>query len=67
MHYIILKKLGYGKVYAQWMPMHLSQNQKLVRMGVYLTYLLRYTEQGMDFTAKIVACDESWCLTSTLL
>ncbi|GBM32682.1 hypothetical protein AVEN_223467-1 [Araneus ventricosus] len=36
-HHIIQKKLGYGKVCAQWMPKHLSENQKTARMGVCLT------------------------------
>ncbi|GBN03505.1 hypothetical protein AVEN_116547-1 [Araneus ventricosus] len=30
-HCIIQKKLGYGKVYAQWVPKHLSENQKTAR------------------------------------
>ncbi|GBM52747.1 hypothetical protein AVEN_238721-1 [Araneus ventricosus] len=29
--HIIPKKLGYGKVCAQWMPKHLSENQKTAR------------------------------------
>ncbi|GBM79269.1 hypothetical protein AVEN_238880-1 [Araneus ventricosus] len=36
-HHIIQKKLGYGKVCAQWVPNHLSENQKTARMGVCLT------------------------------
>ncbi|GBO42470.1 hypothetical protein AVEN_156658-1 [Araneus ventricosus] len=32
-HHIIHKKLGYGKVCAQWVPKHLSENQKAARMG----------------------------------
>ncbi|GBN97373.1 hypothetical protein AVEN_188493-1 [Araneus ventricosus] len=30
-HHIIHKKLGYGKVCAQWVPKHLSKNQKTAR------------------------------------
>ncbi|GBN53592.1 hypothetical protein AVEN_170076-1 [Araneus ventricosus] len=33
----IHKKLGYGKVCAQWVPKHLPENQKTARMGVCLT------------------------------
>ncbi|GBM28456.1 hypothetical protein AVEN_33908-1 [Araneus ventricosus] len=33
-HRIILKKLGYGKVCAQWVPKRLTENQKTARMGV---------------------------------
>ncbi|GBL94022.1 hypothetical protein AVEN_207061-1 [Araneus ventricosus] len=33
-HHIIHKKLGYGKVCAQWVPKRLSENQKTARMGV---------------------------------
>ncbi|GBN40091.1 hypothetical protein AVEN_222493-1 [Araneus ventricosus] len=36
-HHIIHKKLGYGKVCAQWVPQHMSENQKTARMGVCLT------------------------------
>ncbi|GBO04634.1 hypothetical protein AVEN_68335-1 [Araneus ventricosus] len=36
-HHIIHKKLGYGKVCAQWVPKHLSENQKTARTGVCLT------------------------------
>ncbi|GBN10953.1 hypothetical protein AVEN_25286-1 [Araneus ventricosus] len=36
-HHIIHKKLGYGKVCAQRVPKHLSENQKTARMGVCLT------------------------------
>ncbi|GBN09480.1 hypothetical protein AVEN_139490-1 [Araneus ventricosus] len=34
--HVIHKKLGYGKVCAQWVPKHLSENQKTARMGVCL-------------------------------
>ncbi|GBO37661.1 hypothetical protein AVEN_78964-1 [Araneus ventricosus] len=30
-HHIIHRKLGYGKVCAQWVPKHLSENQKTAR------------------------------------
>ncbi|GBM73227.1 hypothetical protein AVEN_98964-1 [Araneus ventricosus] len=30
-HHIIHKKLGYGKVCAQWVPQHLPENQKMAR------------------------------------
>ncbi|GBM24384.1 hypothetical protein AVEN_167620-1 [Araneus ventricosus] len=30
-HHIIHKKLGYGKICAQWVPKHLSENQKTAR------------------------------------
>ncbi|GBN97378.1 hypothetical protein AVEN_183614-1 [Araneus ventricosus] len=36
-HHKIHKKLVYGKVCAQWVPKHLSENQKMARMGVCLT------------------------------
>ncbi|GBM63470.1 hypothetical protein AVEN_260903-1 [Araneus ventricosus] len=36
-HHIIYKLLGYGKVCAQRVPKHLSENQKMARMGVCLT------------------------------
>ncbi|GBN80097.1 hypothetical protein AVEN_248855-1 [Araneus ventricosus] len=33
-HHIIHKKLGYGKVCAQWVPKHLSEKKKTARTGV---------------------------------
>ncbi|GBM24002.1 hypothetical protein AVEN_274415-1 [Araneus ventricosus] len=36
-HHIIHKKLGYGKVCAECVPKHLSENQKTARMYVSLT------------------------------
>ncbi|GBL63667.1 hypothetical protein AVEN_215991-1, partial [Araneus ventricosus] len=30
-HHIIHKKFGYGNVCAQWVPMHVSENQKTAR------------------------------------
>ncbi|GBL92181.1 hypothetical protein AVEN_91520-1 [Araneus ventricosus] len=36
-HHIIHKKLGYGKVCAQWVPKHLSENQKTTKMHDCLT------------------------------
>ncbi|GBM99576.1 hypothetical protein AVEN_64398-1 [Araneus ventricosus] len=36
-HHIIHKNFGYGKVCAQWVLKHLSENQKTARMGVCLT------------------------------
>ncbi|GBM42795.1 hypothetical protein AVEN_228571-1 [Araneus ventricosus] len=36
-HHIIHKKLGYDKVCSQWVPKHLSENQKTARVGVCLT------------------------------
>ncbi|GBN83777.1 hypothetical protein AVEN_50780-1 [Araneus ventricosus] len=36
-HHIIHKKLVYGKVCAQWVPKHPSENQKTARMSVCLT------------------------------
>ncbi|GBO26241.1 hypothetical protein AVEN_39050-1 [Araneus ventricosus] len=34
LHHIIHQRLGYGKDCAQWVPKHLSENQKTERMGV---------------------------------
>ncbi|GBO33015.1 hypothetical protein AVEN_236748-1 [Araneus ventricosus] len=36
-HHIIHKKIGYGKVCAQWVPKHLSENRKMARRSVCLT------------------------------
>ncbi|GBM90215.1 hypothetical protein AVEN_121852-1 [Araneus ventricosus] len=32
LNHIIHKKLGYDKFYAQWVPKHLSENQKTARL-----------------------------------
>ncbi|GBN98730.1 hypothetical protein AVEN_268013-1 [Araneus ventricosus] len=37
-HHIIHKTLVYGKVCAEWVPKHLSENQKTARMGVCLNH-----------------------------
>ncbi|GBN74174.1 hypothetical protein AVEN_244084-1 [Araneus ventricosus] len=31
-HHIFHKKIGYGKVCAQWVPKHLSENQKTAKL-----------------------------------
>ncbi|GBM60761.1 hypothetical protein AVEN_233828-1 [Araneus ventricosus] len=36
-NHTIHKALGYCKICAQWVPKHLSENQKTARMGVCLT------------------------------
>ncbi|GBN02816.1 hypothetical protein AVEN_221984-1 [Araneus ventricosus] len=36
-YHIIQEKLDYGKVCAQWVPKHLSENRKTATMGVCLT------------------------------
>ncbi|GBO39444.1 hypothetical protein AVEN_150627-1 [Araneus ventricosus] len=41
-HHIIHKTLGYGKVSAQWVPKHLSDNQKTARMSVCLNQQFLY-------------------------
>ncbi|GBN33766.1 hypothetical protein AVEN_145855-1 [Araneus ventricosus] len=41
--HIIRRKLGYGKVCAEWVSKHLSEIQKTARMGVCLTSSF-YTE-----------------------
>ncbi|GBM83579.1 hypothetical protein AVEN_99442-1 [Araneus ventricosus] len=41
-HHVIHKKLGYGKVCAQWVLKHLPENQKTARTGVCLTQQFLY-------------------------
>ncbi|GBM19923.1 hypothetical protein AVEN_44382-1 [Araneus ventricosus] len=36
-HHIIHKKIGYGKVCAQWVPKHLLENKKTARISFCLT------------------------------
>ncbi|GBO06166.1 hypothetical protein AVEN_274165-1 [Araneus ventricosus] len=59
-HHIIHKKLGYGKVCAQWVPKHLSDNQKTARMGICLSpaCLLSsfYTEAIHSFSTRWDRC-----------
>ncbi|GBM16494.1 hypothetical protein AVEN_154492-1 [Araneus ventricosus] len=49
-HRIIHKKLGYGKVCAEWVPKHLSENQKTARMGVCLTQ--QFLHRSHPFPSK---------------
>ncbi|GBM17248.1 hypothetical protein AVEN_223790-1 [Araneus ventricosus] len=42
LHHIIHKKLGYGKVCAQAVLKHISENKKTARMGVCLTQQFLY-------------------------
>ena len=51
----------YSKVCAQWVPKHLTEDQKCLRMGVCFQHLLRYRTKGNNFLSRIVACDETWC------
>jgi len=58
---ILHEYLQYSKVCAQWVPKHLTKDQKCLRMGVCFQHLLHYRTEGNNFLSRIVACDETWC------
>ena len=58
---IIHENICYGKVCAMWVPKYLSDSQKTSRISVYLTYLLKYANERIDFVANIATCNETWC------
>jgi len=58
---LLHEHLLYSKVCAQWVPKHLTEDQKRLRMGVCFQHLLRYRTEGNNFLSWIVACDETWC------
>ncbi|GBL94898.1 hypothetical protein AVEN_197564-1 [Araneus ventricosus] len=52
--HIITKKLGYGKVCAQWVPKHMPENRKTARMGVCLT------QPSSFYTETIYSLPKRW-------
>ena len=58
---ILHERLQYSKVCAQWVPKHLTEDQKCLRMRVCFQHLLRYRTEGNNFLSRIVAYDETWC------
>jgi len=57
---IVIKKLGYHKFCARWVPKMLTGVYKTQRMGSALTFLQRYHDEGDEFLDKIVTGDETW-------
>ena len=43
------------------LPKHLQDKLKTARIYACLINLLKYANEGTDFIAKIVACNEVWC------
>lgn len=60
-HTIIHERLAYRKVCAQWVPRHLSEEQKAERVRLCQQHLSRYEKEGDEFLNRIVTGDESWC------
>ena len=58
---IFHEHLQYSKVCVRWVPKHLTEDQKCLRMGVCFQHLLRYRTEGNNFLSRILACDETWC------
>jgi len=58
---ILHERLQYSKVCAQWVPKHLTEDQKCLQMGICFQHLLRYRTEGNNFQSRIAACDETWC------
>lgn len=56
---ILTEKLGYRKFCARWVPKLLTEELKTKRMGLALTFLSRYEEEGDEFLDHIVTGDET--------
>ncbi|XP_035211856.1 histone-lysine N-methyltransferase SETMAR-like [Stegodyphus dumicola] len=59
-HTILHERLGYLKVCAQWVPKHLTEEQKINRMSVSMKHLMRYHKMRNQFLSRIIAADEAW-------
>jgi hypothetical protein len=53
-HQILYAHLGYRKVCAQWVPKHLTIEQKNLQMGICMEVLCRYQTDGEGFLEQIV-------------
>jgi hypothetical protein len=60
-HQILHAHLSYRKVCAQWVPKHLTDEQKNLRMGMCMEVLCRCQTDGEGFLEQIVTGDETWC------
>ena len=58
-HTIMMGRLNWCKVCAQWVPYSLQE--EACRMAHCIDNLQRYTREGNEFLAQVVARDESWC------
>jgi hypothetical protein len=50
----------FQKVYAQWVPRELRDQEKINRMGLPLQHLLWYVDEEEEMFNRIVTGDESW-------
>ncbi|GBM86934.1 hypothetical protein AVEN_129018-1 [Araneus ventricosus] len=53
--------LIFRKICAQWVPHHLTAEQRNNRMALSLSQLQRYHEEEYGFLTHIVTGDETWC------
>ncbi|PNF38204.1 hypothetical protein B7P43_G13464 [Cryptotermes secundus] len=60
-HAIVTKHLLYRKIFAQWVPYQLTEEQKTQRMAASLGHLQRYHEEEYAFLSRIATGDETWC------
>ncbi len=58
--HIVMEKLGFHKVCAQWVPHQLSPEYKTNRMAVTLDFLERYKRDVEEMLSMIVRGDETW-------
>jgi hypothetical protein len=61
LHQILHAHLGYCNVRAQWVPKHLTDEQKYLQMGICMEVLCRYQTDGEGFLEQVVTVDETWC------
>lgn len=60
LHEIVRNRLNYRKLCSRWVPKILTDVHKTQRLGSALTFLTRYSEEGIEFLNQIVTGDETW-------
>ncbi|GFS50236.1 jerky protein [Nephila pilipes] len=58
---ILHERLQYRKSCAQWVPKHLTEEQKIHSMSVSMQHLMRHLEMGNQFVSRTIASDETRC------
>jgi len=65
MQTLLTVKLGYRKVCARWVPIMLTEVQKVNRMESSQKFFDRFNKEGDEFLDSIVTGDETWVYHST--
>ncbi|GFU97301.1 histone-lysine N-methyltransferase SETMAR [Trichonephila clavipes] len=59
-HTIVHQYLNFWKICAQWVPRHLTVEQRNTRRALSLSHVQRYHEEDYGFLFQIVTGDETW-------